>query len=1217
MAQDKTQDQDNIVAATGTDGPRPPSLSARLASATTSAASPAPAPPTPASTPSKETKGNRDAPPAAPPPLPGGTKATTAAPPPPPLPPRSSDAAPKAPGAAATEPRDESGQTDLLAARMSATATMAARAQRPAEKDGDEPAAPLPPPPESSAAAERAARREARRRPAGPVRERLAANDDAPSIGGLIYALQQKPSSKPFQYAAIGSAVWALLGAGAMWLSFSAENESLVALLQKPTTFLLLSAVTVPIVVIWFLSLLAWRSEELRLRSSTMAEVAIRLAEPDRLAEQSTASLGQAVRRQVSFMNDAVSRALGRAGELEALVHNEVSALERSYEENERKIRGLIQELSGERLALLRTSEDVHSTLRSLGSEVPALIEKLSSQQAKLAGIIEGAGDNLTMLETSLAQGARQLESSVGSRTQELKAVLENYSGSLDQNMQARTEQMQAVLDNYTGRVETALVSRTEEMQTVLESYTEAVDGALHTRTEQMHQMLADHSGTLGATLNDTTREMGRTLETHGTEMRTMLEDHSGRMGKSLGDSTGNMQVMLETYTSALAEALASRTEEMQEAFEGYMLTLDNSISSRTDNLQAVFEEYARALDTTLASRAEELDQQLVSRTRALDDAFNDRLRLFDETIVRTTTAIDEAVGEKALALTSALDSHAKNFRDTITRQTADIDDTLSNGINAVRRSSENVTRQSLKAIEGLASQSDLLKRVSENLLGQINSVTNRFENQGQLIMQAANALESANYKIDTALKQRHSELSGTLDRLSHKADEFSEFMAGYSDTLEDKLSEAEQRAKAAAEQLRQGAQTHQRETIADLERFREEAGAHSQRALTDLRNRFSTVSDEVSSQLGDLTSRFDRTSEEVRAKAHEASLAIEEEQARLREKLATMPGNSRESAEAMRRALQDQLSALEQLSDIASREGRNRDVTQPDGVGGHPMIANTAPPAGSSHAYPGDNRRSANVDTERQLSSLSSSLARELHARPLRQGATASAPPASSPVASSHTGKAQTTARAAAGPGAPRPAASDQTSRHAAAPAGSSSPGGDPRMAGAQPRPAAPAQAAQGDNWSLGDLLKRASFDDDSAADAALGDPDAKRPAAHAEGPSPGPGSLPDVGLMVSAIDTSTAQEIWGRLRNGQRGILVPSLYPPPARAAFDELRRRFASEPALRDAIGRFLADFERTVRAAEEKDASGQLVHSHLVSDMGRAYLFLAHVSGRLDG
>ena len=44
-------------------------------------------------------------------------------------------------------------------------------------------------------------RRVARRRPAGPVRSKIAANDDVPSIGGLIYALEQKPSTKVFRVA--------------------------------------------------------------------------------------------------------------------------------------------------------------------------------------------------------------------------------------------------------------------------------------------------------------------------------------------------------------------------------------------------------------------------------------------------------------------------------------------------------------------------------------------------------------------------------------------------------------------------------------------------------------------------------------------------------------------------------------------------------------------------------------------------------------------------------------------------------------------------------------------------------------------------------------------------------------------------------------------------------------------------------------------------------
>lgn len=1145
MSEDKQRDETEEIAATGTDGPRPPSLTARLASSDAKnaqaaaekgdkgSAEPPALPGLPATKPqataatSKPAGNKHNTGKSVPPPIPGANaepgKAKT---PPPPLPglPGSLSSAAKGDNVAsfmglAAKPSPGMGPfEDPLEPEEADTSEEPAAAAEPAEAE-----------PKSDDAAEslrRPSRREARRRPAGPVRERLAANDDAPSIGGLIYALQQKPSGKPFQYAAIASVVWALLGAGALWMVLGSQSDPLSAALKNPNTFLMIAAVATPILVVWFLALLAWRSEELRLRSSTMAEVAIRLAEPDRLAEQSTASLGQAVRRQVGFMNDAVSRALGRAGELEALVHNEVSALERSYEENERKIRSLIQELSGERTALLRTGEDVHATLKSLGSEVPALIEKLSNQQVKLAHIIEGAGENLTLLETSLNQGARHIESSIGNRTQEL--------------------------------------------QTVLDSYTVAVDGALHARTEQMHTMLSDHSKSLGSTLTDTTKALNDTLEGHGSSLQNMLEDHSGRMGKALGETSGNMQGMLETYTGALAEALASRTEQMQEAFEGYMLTLDESISNRTDNLQSVFEAYAQALDTTLATRAESLDRQLVARTRALDDAFNDRLRLFDETIVRTTSAIDDAVGEKAVALTSALDSHAKNFRDTLTRQTAEIDDTLSNGISAVRRSSENVTRQSLKAIEGLASQSDLLKRVSENLLSQINSVTNRFENQGQLIMQAANALESANYKIDSALKQRHTELSGTLDRLSNKADEFSQFIEGYSTTLEDQLSVAEQRAKATAEQLREGTHLHQSQALADLQRFRDQAGEESQRALADLRNRFSSVSTEVSSQFGNLSSRFDESAEELREKAARASQAIEEEQTKLREQLQSIPSQSRESAEAMRRALQDQLNALDQLSQIANREGRNRDISEPD----------DQPTARLPAAAPGSLRDSYGrqsqdrADTERQLSSLSSSLVRELHERPVRSADHAQGQP--------H-------------------AAHQQPQQAAAPPAGA--PRGNPPQ---NPGPRHPAQG-QGDGWSLGDLLKRASFEDEPGE------------ATPPQGAAPAPrstGALPDVGLMVKAIDTRTAQEIWNRLRSGQRGIMVPSLYPPNARGAFEELRRRYVTEAPLREAIGRFLADFERTVRTAEQQDPSGRQVQANLLSEMGRAYLFLAHVSGRLD-
>jgi len=60
-------------------------------------------------------------------------------------------------------------------------------------------------------------------------------------------------------------------------------------------------------------------------------------------------TLSQAIRREVASMGDGIERALARASELETLVRSEVSNLERSYSDNERRVRSLIDELASER----------------------------------------------------------------------------------------------------------------------------------------------------------------------------------------------------------------------------------------------------------------------------------------------------------------------------------------------------------------------------------------------------------------------------------------------------------------------------------------------------------------------------------------------------------------------------------------------------------------------------------------------------------------------------------------------------------------------------------------------------------------------------------------------------------------------------------------------------------------------------------------------------
>ena len=679
------------------------------------------------------------------------------------------------------------------------------------------------------------------RRAAGPSRTTIAANDDVPSIGGLIYALQQKPSQKPMTVAAIASGVWALLSLLLGWAMLAPElarAPTFMEMLSRPTAITLAATILIPIALFWFLALLIWRAQELRLMSSAMTEVAIRLAEPDRMAEQQIASVGQAVRRQVSFMNEAVSRALGRAGELEALVHSEVAALERAYSENEHRIRGLLGELSGERTALLQTSERVNRALKEIGTEIPSLVDKLGQQQQKLAGFIEGAGQNLVALETSLASTAENVSNKLGSQTAKIEHVFEDFTTTLAVALEQRTE-------------------------------------TLRLSFEKMSVEMADGS----------------------KRIETALDGHAERL----------------TIT-----------------FDERAQKIDEGIGVRTENLQSVFEQFAGALEATMASRQEAIDRQLVERTKVLDEAFADRLKLFDESILRSTLAIDGAVADKALALTEALEGHAAQIGNVLGNQAEAFDGQVLEGVQAVRRASESVTRQSMAAIEGLANQADMLKHVSEGLLTQINSVTGRFEAQGKVIMTAAQALESANTRIDRTLQARQEDLSHTLETLAGKTGDIDRVMRGYSTQLEGSFAEAETRAKLVGEQLTRGAKEQARIALTEMDRLRTSAGSETDRALDELRAKFSSVSREVNEHIGTLSSRFNATSEEMRVRARSALSELDAEQGRLREQLERLPDTTRASTDGMKRMLQEQLRALQQLSTLTIRESARRDIVPP-----------------------------------------------------------------------------------------------------------------------------------------------------------------------------------------------------------------------------------------------------------------------------------------------
>jgi hypothetical protein len=256
----------------------------------------------------------------------------------------------------------------------------------------------------------------------------MPANDDRrASVQELLDPLRQASPRTPYWLASAFSGLWIIAG----WLLLSKRDGFFYAGdgALRPGIELALAlagiGIILPILFVFALAALHRRSRDLRNSARVMAEVAARLAEPESVGADAVFTLGQAVRREVASIGDGVERALSRATELESIVHGEVSALERSYADNEYKMRQLVAELAAEREAIMATADRIRNTIEAAHQGFSADIGK--------------AGDNIAM---AIDQAGERVTFLIGGKQDELVATLDRsalYAGDI---IRARTGEL-------------------------------------------------------------------------------------------------------------------------------------------------------------------------------------------------------------------------------------------------------------------------------------------------------------------------------------------------------------------------------------------------------------------------------------------------------------------------------------------------------------------------------------------------------------------------------------------------------------------------------------------------------------------------------------------------------------------------------------------------------------------------------------------------------
>ena len=668
--------------------------------------------------------------------------------------------------------------------------------------------------------------------PAEDARRRPA-NDDRASIGAILQALHGRPARLPYIIAAAVSAVW-LIGGVITALLFRPELQAVTA--SPRTGFVALvgfaAILIVPIIFALALAHMFRRSRELRVVAESMAEVAMRLAQPETVARESIVTVGQAIRREVAAMGDGVERALARAAELEALVHNEVSALERAYNDNEVRIRDLVSELSNQRETLVNQAEQVRNAIGSVHLDLShditsvgdLVAEKVNEVAQRVTRSLTEKGEHITlalghagdsMIDALTDRGSNLLDR-LETTSERASTAISSASERLTDSLNFKTEHVHdefAELSVHlqqmmTQRLDTVAQGFAQKAQSTIESMDSRTQGFTNALTEtgtRMAEIISARAEEVNSTLRSTGDSLVLDLSLRGGDVVSKLEQTGQRITDTMITRSNAVSETFRDSTEALAQALNSRGEAVKEmlgarlqAFEEMFNTggteLSEKISRDSTALGNLITTHVTEFDRTVKVYGGELVERLGQRTSEVSEAMRNYLDTFDQritvkadtvgaTLDQRLTRFERDLEQGVGRLTGSLDARVSEVGGAIVARGQEVAETIG------AKAAEVDQTLGMRAEQVANNLDSRIGRFEDLLVGRAETVTTQIETRTRA---AADALNARMEQLSQSIKSNASEAERSLGQLT----------IATSDAIRVSASEAERTLKSVSDEV-------------------------------------------------------------------------------------------------------------------------------------------------------------------------------------------------------------------------------------------------------------------------------------------------------------------------------------------------------------------------------------------------------------------------------
>ncbi|MEQ1900787.1 MAG: hypothetical protein ABL866_08645 [Devosia sp.] len=571
------------------------------------------------------------------------------------------------------------------------------------------------------------------------------ANDDRFQGSRILYGLQSKSSQAPNMLAIIVSAAW-LVGVIAVAMIRNGRDFGTAAFFGSNDFIGLIALAVIPVLGFFAIATLLRRAQDLRNAATAVTHAAIRLAEPETTASEKVASVGQAVRREVNALGDGLERALSRAGELEVMIHNEVTALERTYSDNESRMRALIQELASQREAVITNTEKVREAITESHT---GLVFDLDMISQRIAGTIVESGGNLTK---ALESAGNSLNGAFGERTESFVSLIDQRTNNLLTALDDSASRLNITLEDRAGTISGAFENRTLELSSVIDGRLATLQEALDTRANTLSEAIENRTSSLAKLLSQGGITLLDQLRDRGHEVSTALDMIGTRIATDISARTKEAEAIVGAMSKQLDEGVAIQINAMESRLQTAMIELSGALDDTTERARVTLMGAGSQNLTQFDARLDEIAVVIDTRLQSLDGVIGDK----GEKLIAALEKNNASFAARANVLEMALDEKSGHFNDIVNQRTREMTETLG----------------------------QRTKQITDVIGNRSREISDSLEGHAQIL---ADALDGRHQALNDTLQTRTSELS---EKLLSRASEINEILAGRTTVLDTNLNQ-------------------------------------------------------------------------------------------------------------------------------------------------------------------------------------------------------------------------------------------------------------------------------------------------------------------------------------------------------------------------------------------------------------------------------------------